>query len=90
MTVDSTIGVAGWTIIGGLAGFFAGRVVKGRAFDPLGDIVVGLVGAILGGLVAGAYFSATFGVFGPFILAVLGAVLLLRLVRALSARRARA
>ena len=44
-----------WTlIIGALAGFLAGQLVKGRGFGLLVDIIVGIVGAFIGGWVFGA------------------------------------
>lgn len=40
-----------WLIIGSLAGFLAGQVVRGRGFGVLGNMVIGLVGALIGGLI---------------------------------------
>lgn len=40
-----------WLLAGLLAGFLAGKVVRGRGFGCLGDILLGLVGAIVGALV---------------------------------------
>jgi uncharacterized membrane protein YeaQ/YmgE (transglycosylase-associated protein family) len=88
--VVSTVGILGWIIIGGLAGALAGRVVKGHGFGILGDIVIGIAGALLGGFVAGFFLSDTIGVIGSFIVAFLGAVVLLWLLRLVSDRRARA
>ncbi len=85
--VVSNVGILGWIIIGGLAGALAGRVVKGTGFGILGDIIVGIVGALLGGLVAGLFLSETVGVIGSFILAFLGAILLLWLLRLISGNR---
>jgi uncharacterized membrane protein YeaQ/YmgE (transglycosylase-associated protein family) len=76
-----------------LAGALAGRVVKGSGFGIRGDIIVGIivgiVGALLGGFLAGFIFSGTIGVIGSFIVAFLGAIVLLWLLRLLSGRRAR-
>jgi uncharacterized membrane protein YeaQ/YmgE (transglycosylase-associated protein family) len=66
------------------------RDVKGSGFGILGDIIVGIVGALLGGFLAGLVLSDTIGVIGSFILAFLGAVVLLWLLRLLGGRRARA
>ena len=49
--VVSTVGILGWIIIGGIAGALAGCVVTGW-FWYLGDIVVGILGALLGGFLA--------------------------------------
>jgi uncharacterized membrane protein YeaQ/YmgE (transglycosylase-associated protein family) len=65
-------------IIGAVAGWLAGLVMKGRGFGLLGDLVVGIVGAILGGWLFGAYFGG--GLVGSLIVAFLGAVILLFLI----------
>ena len=38
-----------WLIIGGIAGWIAGKVMRGGGFGILGNIVVGIVGAVIGG-----------------------------------------
>jgi uncharacterized membrane protein YeaQ/YmgE (transglycosylase-associated protein family) len=65
-------------IIGALAGWLAGLVMKGRGFGLLGDLLVGILGAILGGWLFGAYFGG--GLVGALLVAFLGAVILLFLV----------
>jgi uncharacterized membrane protein YeaQ/YmgE (transglycosylase-associated protein family) len=65
-------------IIGALAGWLAGLVMKGRGFGLLGDLLVGILGAILGGWLFGAYFGG--GLVGSLLVAFLGAVILLFLV----------
>ena len=73
-----------WTIlIGILAGWLAGQVVKGRGMGILVDLVVGIVGSILGGFVFGLLGLAAFGLVGRLVTAFVGAVILLLLVRAL-------
>ncbi len=54
-------GIFLWIILGLLAGFLATRVVRGPHFGLIGDLVIGLVGAFLGGLVADLLFpNSTF------------------------------
>ncbi len=69
-------------IIGAIAGWLAGLVMKGRGFGLLGDIIVGIVGAFLGGWLFGK-LGVGFGggLAGSLIVAFLGAVVLLFLVR---------
>ena len=43
-----------WIVVGAIAGWLAGKVMKGRGFGLLGNIVVGVVGAFLGGWIAGS------------------------------------
>lgn len=42
-----------WLIIGGVAGWLAGLIMKGSGFGVLGNIVVGIVGGIIGGFLFG-------------------------------------
>jgi len=69
-------------IIGAIAGWLAGLIVKGFGFGLLGNIVVGIVGAFVAGLifpVIGLDFGG--GILGGIIHATLGAVILLFLIR---------
>lgn len=69
-------------IIGAIAGWLAGLVMKGRGFGLLGDIIVGIIGAFLGGWLFGKLgVSFGGGLAGSLIVAFLGAVVLLFLVR---------
>ncbi|HEY2704053.1 MAG TPA: GlsB/YeaQ/YmgE family stress response membrane protein [Candidatus Dormibacteraeota bacterium] len=77
--------VIAWLLVGLIAGALAGRVVEGRGLGLLGDMVVGLVGAVIGGLILHAITrSDVAGSFvGECVVAFVGACLLLGLVRAL-------
>ena len=87
--VVSTVGILGWIIIGGIAGALAGRVVEGGGFGILGDIVVGIVGALLGGLLAHILgIDSSVGLIGSFLLALIGAIVLLAILRLFSRGRA--
>ena len=71
-----------WTILlGGIAGWLAGKVMKGDGYGIVVDIVLGLIGGWLGGHVLawlGVHFA---GDFGYLITAFIGAVILVWLVR---------
>ena len=73
-----------WLVLGALAGWLAGQIVKGVGFGTFGNIVVGIVGSFLGGWIGGKLGIAEAAVGGlsiPSILtAVAGAVVLLFLV----------
>jgi uncharacterized membrane protein YeaQ/YmgE (transglycosylase-associated protein family) len=87
--VVSTVGILGWIIIGGIAGALAGRVVEGGGFGIVGDIVVGIVGALLGGLLAHILgIDSSVGLIGSFLLALIGSVVLLAILRLFSRGRA--
>ena len=69
-------------IIGAIAGWLAGQIVKGFGFGMLGNIVVGILGAFVAGLifpVIGLGFGG--GIVGAIIHATLGAVILLFLIK---------
>ncbi|MBZ5694423.1 MAG: GlsB/YeaQ/YmgE family stress response membrane protein [Acidobacteriia bacterium] len=73
-----------WTVlIGIIAGWLAGQVVKGRGMGVVVDLIVGIVGSILGGFVFGLLGLAAFGLLGRLVMSFVGAVILLLLVRAL-------
>jgi uncharacterized membrane protein YeaQ/YmgE (transglycosylase-associated protein family) len=74
-----------WALIGLVAGFLASRVMIGHGLGLLGDIVVGIVGAIAGGFLArylGVTTAATsHSLVAEVIIAFLGAVILLAILR---------
>ena len=75
-------GIFLWIILGLLAGFLATRVVRGPHFGLIGDLVIGLVGAFLGGLVADLFFqNSTFHFWATLLIAVIGAIVLLAILR---------
>ena len=77
-----------WLIVGLLAGAIAGTLVRGRGYGCLVDIVVGIIGAFIGGIVVGFFLPGTaVGFIGTLLVAVLGAVLLLAVLRLLSPGR---
>jgi uncharacterized membrane protein YeaQ/YmgE (transglycosylase-associated protein family) len=75
-------GLLWWCIVGLIAGFLAGKVMKGGGFGVLMDIVIGIVGALLGGWLFGLVgISVGGGLIGSIIVAFVGACILLWLVR---------
>jgi uncharacterized membrane protein YeaQ/YmgE (transglycosylase-associated protein family) len=67
-------------IIGALAGWLAGLVMKGRGFGLAGNVVIGILGAVIGGFLFGALGIAFWGLFGTLFVAFIGAVVLLFVV----------
>jgi uncharacterized membrane protein YeaQ/YmgE (transglycosylase-associated protein family) len=74
-------GLLWWCIVGGIAGFLAGKVMSGGGFGVLVDIIVGIVGAMIGGWVFGMIGISAGGMIGSIIVAFVGACILLWLVR---------
>ena len=74
-----------WLVVGAVAGWLAGTLVKGGGFGLIGDIVVGIIGAFIGGWLAGVlHVHVGTGIIAEIIVATVGAavlILILRLVR---------
>jgi uncharacterized membrane protein YeaQ/YmgE (transglycosylase-associated protein family) len=67
--------------IGGVIGWLAGLITRGRGFGILGDVAVGIVGAVLGGCMARVLGLTIVSSGGEFLLALIGAVELVGLTR---------
>ncbi len=82
------MGILSWIVVGAIAGWLAGLVIKGHGFGLLGDIIVGIIGGIVGGWLAGVVFHIPAAVTGinltSIVVAFVGAVvvqLIVRLIR---------
>jgi uncharacterized membrane protein YeaQ/YmgE (transglycosylase-associated protein family) len=78
------IGLILFILIGLAAGWLAGQVVKGGGYGVLGDIIVGVIGALIGGFLfqrSGVFAGA--GLLGSLIVATIGAIILLFVLRLL-------
>jgi uncharacterized membrane protein YeaQ/YmgE (transglycosylase-associated protein family) len=71
-----------WVVIGAVAGWLAGLLVKGGGFGLFVDIIVGIAGAFIGGWLSGALgLSLGYGWIGSIATALIGAVVLLFAIR---------
>jgi uncharacterized membrane protein YeaQ/YmgE (transglycosylase-associated protein family) len=71
-----------WLLVVGLiAGWLAGKLMKGAGFGLLGDLVVGVLGAVVGGWLFGLLGIGAWGFLGSIVMATVGALVLLYLVR---------
>ena len=71
-----------WLVIGAIAGWLAGLLVRGGGFGLIGDIVVGIIGSVIAGYLLpriGIHFGS--GFIRSVISAFIGACLLLAIVR---------
>jgi uncharacterized membrane protein YeaQ/YmgE (transglycosylase-associated protein family) len=77
-----------WFILIGLAaGWLAGRLMRGSSFGAVGDIAVGVVGALIGGfLFRELGLSLRGGLLGSVVVATIGAIILLYLMRLVERR----
>jgi uncharacterized membrane protein YeaQ/YmgE (transglycosylase-associated protein family) len=77
-----------WFILIGIAaGWLAGQIVRGGGFGIIMDLVVGVIGALIGGWVLSAFDILPTGHFGSLLSATAGAILLLLVLRLFSSRR---
>ncbi len=79
--------IVAWIIVGLIAGWLAGVVMKGSGYGVVGDIIIGIVGALLGGFLTSVLFglSAVWGLdIVSIIVAFIGAVILIAILRAVS------
>ncbi len=87
------MGLLSWIVVGLIAGWLAGQVMKGGGYGLIGDIVVGVIGGLLGGWIATSLLHISEGVNGinleSILVAFAGAVILLVLLRLLSGGRRR-
>jgi len=78
----NTFGYWVWFLfIGGVIGWVAGLITRGRGFGVLGDIVIGIVGATFGGWMANVLGLSIGSSLGLFLMAIIGAVVLVGLTR---------
>jgi uncharacterized membrane protein YeaQ/YmgE (transglycosylase-associated protein family) len=84
------MGILSWIIVGLIAGWLAGVVMKGGGYGLVGDIVLGIVGAIVGGWLGSSFLGL--GVSGinieSILVAAVGAIIVVFAARLVSGRRA--
>lgn len=83
-----TIGILTWLVVGAVAGWLADMIVGGSSVGLIGDIVIGIVGALVGGWLAGNFFGVPNAISGfnvtTLVDAFLGPAVVLVIVNALS------
>ena len=80
-------GIVLWIIVGLIAGFFAGKVMRGSGYGIIGDIVLGLIGAFVGGLIFSYFVAGVVGFWGSVGIAFVGACIVLAIVRIIAPAR---
>lgn len=84
------MGILAWIVVGLIAGWLASQAMHG-GYGLLGDIIVGAVGALIGGFLAARLLNIPNAVNGinlpSIIVAFIGAVILIALLRLVSGRR---
>ena len=75
------IGLIMFLLIGAVAGWLAGQIMKGGGYGLVGDLIVGIIGAEIGGWLFGVLGIAAGGLIGSLIAAVVGAIILIAILR---------
>jgi len=85
------MGFLAWIVVGLIAGWLASQVMGSGGYGLVGDIIIGAVGAVIGGILAATFFNmpdAVNGInVGSIFVAFLGAVVFIGLLRLVSGRR---
>ncbi len=85
------MGILSWIVVGLIAGWLAGLIVKGSGYGCFGDIIVGVIGGLLGGWIASSIFHIPDPLTGinlvSILVALLGAVVFIVILRLISGRR---
>ncbi len=74
-----------WLVIGAVAGWLAGQLMRGRGLGLFGNIVVGIIGAFVGGWLLGGVLGISIGggLVGAILNATVGAVVVLAVIGAI-------
>ncbi len=80
-------GLIAWILVGLISGWLAGLMMKGGGFGLLGDIVVGLIGSLVGGFLMSFFVQGVAGFWGSIFVAFLGACVFIAISRAIGGRR---
>lgn len=73
-----------WILVGLIAGALAGMVVRGRGYGCIGNIIVGLVGSVIGSILASALDLGTFHFCGSIFISFIGAAIFVAILQLLS------
>ena len=89
--MEIKMGLVSWIIVGLIAGWLAGLVIKGGGYGCIGDVIVGVIGGLLGGWGASYFFHLGDAMSGinlqSIIVAFIGAVAFVVILRLVSGRR---
>jgi len=87
------MGLLSWIVVGLIAGWLAGLIMRGSGFGLLGNIIVGVIGGLLGGWIASSVLHIGPGMsginLGSILIAFLGAIVLILIMRLLGLGRRR-
>jgi uncharacterized membrane protein YeaQ/YmgE (transglycosylase-associated protein family) len=84
------MGIIAWIVLGLIAGFLAGQFMKGGGYGLIGDIVLGIIGAVVGGFLASTLLGLDVNGFNitSILIAFVGACIVIAIARAVTGSRA--
>jgi len=71
----------GWIVIGIIAGWLTGKLMRGAGYGILMDLILGLIGAVIGGWIFGLLGISSYGFLGSLAAATVGAIVLVAIAR---------
>jgi len=82
--------ILAWIILGLVAGWLAGQFMRGSGYGIIGDIILGIVGALVGGFLSSAILGVDVTGFNlsSIIISVIGAIIVIAIARLITGRRA--
>jgi uncharacterized membrane protein YeaQ/YmgE (transglycosylase-associated protein family) len=80
-------GVIAWIVVGLISGYLAGVMMSGGGYGIVRDTILGLVGAFVGGILAGFFVRGDAGFWGSIVVAFVGACILIAIVRVVAPPR---
>jgi uncharacterized membrane protein YeaQ/YmgE (transglycosylase-associated protein family) len=87
-TKENAMGLLWWIIVGMVAGWATGKIMRGSGYGFIADTVLGIIGAVVGGYVAGFLgISPVGGLLYTILIAIVGAVIVVFLFRLIAGRR---
>jgi uncharacterized membrane protein YeaQ/YmgE (transglycosylase-associated protein family) len=84
------MGILSWIVLGLIAGFLAGQFMKGGGYGLIGDIILGIIGALVGGFLASTLLGLDVNGFNivSILIAFVGACIVIAIARMLTGNRA--
>jgi uncharacterized membrane protein YeaQ/YmgE (transglycosylase-associated protein family) len=76
--------IVAWLLVGLIAGWLAGSVMRGAGYGIVGDVIVGLIGSCIGGFICSFFVQGIAGFWGTVLVAFIGACVLIAIVRMFS------
>jgi uncharacterized membrane protein YeaQ/YmgE (transglycosylase-associated protein family) len=74
-------GILLWIVVGVVAGWLAGVVMKGSGYGLIGDLILGLIGSLVGGFLFSIFGAGAGGLVGSILVSFIGACILIFVVR---------